>query len=182
MGHTHSSIPKRKLQAFCQPNIGLVGGDRYSVVKILNKSLANEEVLTLKTRSAYWHVRGQSFLDLRNTFDQQIHELNTISDHIAVRVRMLGGLALSSFEEFLKYTQLKEQPGEVPDISRLLTDHEASIRCLREDSSMCLKEYGDDGTYALLVRFIRLHEKMASALRTYIEPELTLNESQGNQV
>ena len=38
---------------------------------------------------------------------------------------MLGGFAIGSLEEFLSHTRLEEQPGVVPDILRLLADHEA---------------------------------------------------------
>jgi len=182
MGRIYTPITNPKLHAFSQSKIGLAGDAQHSVVRILNMILADEAVLTMKTRSAHWHVRGPGFLDMRNLFDQQFHQLNTISDHIAVRARMLGGVAIGSFKEFLDYTRLEEQPGEVPDIMNLLADHETSIRFLCEDARKCLEEYQDHGTYALLVRFIRLHEKMASILRSYIEPEMTRDESQGNNM
>ena len=54
----------------------------------------------------------------------------------------------------------------------LLADHEAAIRFMREDARKCSEEYEDHGTFALLVRFIRSHEKMAWILRSYIEPEM----------
>ena len=37
---------------------------------------------------------------------------------------MLGGFAIGSLEEFLNHTRLEEQPGDIPDILRLLADHE----------------------------------------------------------
>jgi DNA-binding ferritin-like protein len=64
----------------------------------------------------------------------------------------------------------------------LLADHEASIRFLREDARRCFEEYEDHGTFTLFVRFIRVHEKIAWILRSYIEPELTPVENQGNKV
>jgi starvation-inducible DNA-binding protein len=62
----------------------------------------------------------------------------------------------------------------------LLADHETSIRFLREDARKCLEEFEDHGTYAMFVRFIGLHEKMAWILRSYIEPEMTGDESPEN--
>jgi len=171
----------RVRKVFIQPNIELDGYVRNPVVGILNTVLADEEVLTMKTHSAYWQVRGPDFLDLRNLFEKQLNQLNTISDHIAVRVRMLGGFIIGSFEEYLNYTRLEEQPGEAPDIMDLLANHEASIRCLGEDAKKCLEEYDDHGTYALLVRFSLLHEKMAGNLRSYIEPEMPRDQSLGYQ-
>lgn len=162
-----------------QPNIGMDGEVRHPVAEILNTVLADEAILTMKTRSAHWQVRGPSFLDLRNLFEQQIHQLNMISEHIALRVRMLDGFVIGSFEEILNYTRLEEQPGEVPHIMDLLADQETSIRFLGEDAQKCLEEYCDHGTYALLVRFTHLHEKMAGDLRSYIEPEMPHDQSPG---
>jgi len=181
MGHNRNNGHNPKLQIFIQPNIGLDEDARQSVVALLNTLLSDEAVLAMKTRSAHWNVRGPGFLDLRTLFDRQAHQLNTLLVEIAERVRMMGGFAISSLEEFLHFTRLEEQPGEVPGIMSLLADHEASIRFLREDTRTCLEEYEDHGTYALLVRCIRLHEKMAWILRSSIEPELTPDESQGNK-
>lgn len=167
-----------KLQVLIQPNIGLDSDVRHSVVEILNHTLANETVLTLKTRSAHWNVSGPGFIELHILFDSQYEQLNGISTEIAERVRMLGGIAISSLQEFLYYARVEEQPGVVPDILRLLADHEASIRFLREDARKCTEEYEDEGTFELLVNIMRLHEKMAWMLRSYIEPEPTHNKKQ----
>ncbi len=132
----------------------------------------------MKTHSAHWHVRGAGFLDLRTLFDQQAQQLMKISVEIAERVGMLGGFAISSFEEFLNYTRMEEQPGVVPDILRLLADQEASIRYIREDARKCAQEYEDEGTNELLISVLRLHEKMAWMLRSYIETEPVHAETQ----
>jgi starvation-inducible DNA-binding protein len=182
VGHNRNDGNKTKLQVLIEPNIGLDGDTRHSIVEILNTMLADEAVLTLKTHSAHWHVRGPGFLDLRTLFGQQYHQLTKISDEISERVRMLDGFAIGSFEEFLNATRLKEKPGEVPDVMDLLADHEASIRFLRDDARKCFEEYEDHGTFSLFARFIRLHEKMAWILRSYIEPDSIPIETPGNTV
>jgi starvation-inducible DNA-binding protein len=176
----HNDGHNLKLQAFIQPNIGLDSDARNSVIKILNNTLANEAVLTTKTRSAHWNISGIDFLELHTLFETQYQLLNNISDEIAERTRMLGGYAIGSLEEFLEHTRLEEQPGVIPNILRLLADHESSIRFLREDAKKCTEEYEDEGTVELLVSVMRLHEKMAWLLRSYIEPELTQEERKDN--
>ena len=172
MGNNWNNGHNSKLQVDIQPNIGLDSDVRHSVVNILNNTLANEAVLTVKTRSAHWNVGGASFYELHILFDSQFKQLNDISDKIAERARMLGGIAIGSLQEFITHTRLEEQPGIVPDILRLLADHEASIRFLREDVRKCNEDYEDEGTFELLVGVMRLHEKMAWLLRSYIQPEL----------
>jgi starvation-inducible DNA-binding protein len=178
MGHIHNDGHNPKLKVLIQPNIGLDSDVRYSVVEILNHTLANEAVLTQKTRSAHWKVSGAGFFELHILFNSQYEQLNDISEEIAERARMLGGTAIGSLQEFINYTRMDEQPGVVPDILRLLADHESSIRFLREDARKCSEDYEDEGSFELLVSVMRLHEKMAWMLRSYIENEPVHGESQ----
>lgn len=172
--------PEKK--TFIQPNIGLEIDVRKPVIEILNASLANEAVLTQKTRSAHWNVSGKDFFELHILYETQYKQLNEISDRIAERVRMLGGVAIAGFEEFLKHSQITEHSStEIPDNLHLLADHETVIRILREDIRKCDEEYEDEGTVDLLVGVMSLHEKIAWMLRAYIEKEpLNGNGQKGN--
>jgi starvation-inducible DNA-binding protein len=158
---------------FIQPNIGLEIDVRIPVVEILNASLANEAVLTQKTRNAHWNVSGKDFFELHILFETQYKQLNEISDKLAGRVRMLGGIAIASFEEFVKHAQIMEHDSEIPNNLHLLADHETVIRILRENIRKCSEEYEDEGTVELLVGVMSLHEKIAWMLRAYIENEPT---------
>ena len=180
MAHNRNDGHNPVLLVPIQPNIGLDSDVRQSVVAILNHTLANEAVLTLKTRSAHWNVSGEGFLELRILFNSQYKQLNDISDELAERARILGGVAIGSLQEFLNNTRLEEQPGVIPNILHLLADHETYIRFLREDTKKCTEEYEDKGTLELLVSVMCLHEKMAWMLRSYIEPELIHVEEQAN--
>ena len=163
---------------FIQPNIGLEIDVRQPVIEILNASLANEAVLTQKTRGAHWNVSGTSFFELHILFETQYKQLNEISDKIAERVRMLGGITIASFQEFIKHTRISEHSTEIPDNLHLLADHETIIRFLRDDIRKCSEEYEDEGTVELLVGVMSLHEKMAWMLRAYIENESVNGKSQ----
>ncbi len=176
MEHNRNDGHNTMLQVPTQPNIGLDSDARHSLVEILNHALANEAVLTVKTRSAHWNVSGAGFFELRILFDSQYEQLNQISNEVAERVRMLGGIAIGSLLEFIDFTRLDEQPREVPGIMDLLADHEAATRFLREDARKCIEEYEDEGTFEMLVSIMRLHEKMAWMLRSYLEPDLSHEE------
>ena len=165
------SDPRRRI--IIQPNIGLDEYDRWSVVVMLNTILADEAILTAKTSSAYWHIHGTELLSIQPLFEAQLKQLSSISHDVAERIRILGGFVISSFKEILHETRLEEQPGEVPNLMRLLADHEASIRFLREDAHKCLDAYEDLGTFDLLTQILRVHEKMAWNLRSCLQPDLT---------
>lgn len=171
----HKSKP---LHILIQPNIGLESEVRHPIVEILNNSLANESILSQKTRSAHWNASGSGFFELHILFETQYKQLDEIADKIAERARILGGVSIASFKEFLAHARLEEQPANPPDIIHLLADHETVIRFLRDDIRKCSEEYEDEGTVDLLVGVMSLHEKMAWMLRSYIEKEPGFGESQ----
>ncbi|MHC1783733.1 MAG: Dps family protein [Anaerolineaceae bacterium] len=154
-----------------KPDIGMEKDVHDLVIKILNDSLASETVLTQKIRGAYWNNFGSGFDNIHILFNSQFEQLNDIVDEIAVRVRRLGGIPISSFEEFLKASRLKEQPGDIPDINELLADHEGIVHFLHEDATKCSEKYEDEVTRGFLLDIIDQHEKMVSMLRYYIENE-----------
>lgn len=161
-----------RLQMLIQPNIGLDSDVRRSVVDLLNITLADEIMLTTKTRCAHWNVRGTDFLKIHALFEDQYQLLNNTCDELAERTRILGGFAIGSLEEFIHHTRLEGQPGDIPDALRLLADHETTIRFLREDVRKCTEEYEDEGTFELLVGVMRMHEKITWMLRSYIGADL----------
>jgi len=172
MEHNRNDEQNMKLQVPIEPGIDV----RRAVVKILNNTLANEALLSFKTRSAHWNVSGVGFLELHVLYKTQYKQLNTIADEIAERTSTLGGLPIGSFEGFFKNARLEERPGVVPNIMNLLADHETSIRFLGEDAEKCSEEYADKSTGDFLVNIQQLHEKMACILRAHIEPQLTRDE------
>ncbi len=154
-----------------QPNIGLANDVRHLIVKILNTNLADEAVLSQKTRRTHWNRSGTGFLEVYILLESQYKQLNEAVDKIAERTRILGGIALGSFEDILGLTQIENRLDQIPNVLHLLADHETVIRSLREDIRKCSEEYEDEGTVELLVGVMSLHEKMAWMLRSYIEPK-----------
>jgi starvation-inducible DNA-binding protein len=173
--------PQRRVSVFngtkggrsMSPNIGLVEKQREGVVGILNTILADEYLLYTKTRHYHWNVAGPQFNDLHKFFEAQYNQLNEMVDDVAERARVLGGHALGTMTEFLKYTRLKEQTGYYPDardmIANLLADHEALICHLRIDLETCAERYHDAGTNDFLTGLMEQHEKMAWMLRAFLE-------------
>jgi starvation-inducible DNA-binding protein len=153
-------------------NIGIADKNRKALVTTLNKILADEVVLNIKTRNYHWNVVGPQFNDLHKFFEAQYNELNEIVDEVAERARTLGGRALGTLAEFTQHTRLKERPGDRPDargmIADLLADHETVVRELRDDVESADKA-GDAGTNDFLTGLLEKHEKMAWMLRAFLE-------------
>ena len=154
-------------------NIGLSNRAREGVGVILERLLADEHVLYLKTRNFHWNVTGARFNDLHKFFEAQYDQLEETIDEVAERLRALGGVARGSMKEFLKLARLEEAPGALRGTDRMLTalleDHEALIRALREDLVTADEIHGDAGTADLLTGLMAAHEKMAWMLRSFLK-------------
>jgi starvation-inducible DNA-binding protein len=170
------------LHVSIRPNIGLDSDTCRAVVLILNRTLASEMVLAVKTRNAHWNVTGAGFLEQRIILNSQYTQLNETSEKIADRIRVLGGTVICDLKEFVQIARITEHPGELPGFLELLADHEILIRFLREDSRKCSEQYEDEVSHAFLVTILGLHEKMAWMLRSNIEPGLIGYESKASKV
>jgi starvation-inducible DNA-binding protein len=153
-------------------NIGLSDAARATVNEHLNKILAHEYMLTVKTQNYHWHVKGLSFKPFHLFFEEQYNALLEIQDEVAERVIALGGQALGTLAEFIKLSTLSETPGVVPGsdramVEQLLQDHEAVIRLIRQ-SEKAVQEVGDAGTINFLGGLLEKQEKMAWMLRATV--------------
>jgi DNA-binding ferritin-like protein len=64
MGRNHSDGMNSKLQVLLQPNIGRDNDVCQAVVEILKITLADEAVLTTKTRCAHRNLSRPGFIEL----------------------------------------------------------------------------------------------------------------------
>ncbi len=150
--------------------IGLPGQSRETIGRMLNRLLADEHVLYVKTRNYHWNVVGPQFHSLHEMFEEQYEKLAPAIDDIAERARALGVTALGSMSQFLDEAELQEDGGAPPEartmLLNLLHDHEAVIRQLRSDIEACDEEHNDQGTADFLTGLMESHEEMAWMLRS----------------
>ena len=153
------------------PNLGLTDKERGAVISLLDRALANEVILLIKTRKMHWDIGGPQFLTLHQLWGAQRAELDGMTDVIAERIRVLGGYPTATATGFLQLTSLAEHPGSVPRATAavcfLLTDHELVIQDLRTTIDACEASH-DRGTAELLTRVMRAHETMAWTLRSLV--------------
>lgn len=152
-------------------NIGIKEKDTAAVAVLLNKLLADENVLYTKVRNAHWNVEGPDFHAQHLFFEGMYDELAELIDEIAERVRSIGHYAVGSLKQFLELTQLTETKYTKNDsqgfIKELLGDYESLIITLRENIDAA-EEHGDAGTEDFLVSILAKHEKTAWMLRAHV--------------
>jgi len=152
--------------------IGLPGQARQEVGRILNRLLADEHVLYVKTRNYHWNLVGPRFHSLHVFFEGQYVMLQPVMDDIAERARSVGATALGSMAEFTEQARLREEAGGHPDpdvmLRNLLADHEAMAQQLRKDVDRCDEELNDQGTADFLTGLMEMHEKQSWMLRAHL--------------
>jgi starvation-inducible DNA-binding protein len=150
--------------------IGLSPTICHRVIETLQRLLADEVVLSLKTRNFHWNVEGRDFCQLHQLFDQQYGQLDGLVDEIAERIRALGGFAPGSMHECLGLTRIPEvggayQPDPDNRMERLLLQDHEQVICELRTLIDAMAEWGDTGTQDFVTGILARHEKMAWMLR-----------------
>ena len=149
--------------------IGLSDAQSRGLAGILKTILADEYVLSTKTRNYHWNVTGPHFNDLHKVFEAQYGMIDGQIDEIAENIRYLGEKAPATLTEFLALARLKEAPAESPDaqtmLANLLADHEALIRSLRSDIDDAQAKFGSAEVADFLTGLLEEHSKLAWMLR-----------------
>jgi starvation-inducible DNA-binding protein len=153
-------------------NIGISEQNKQAVAEELSKILADEYVLTAKTKNAHWNVESKDFYEKHKLFESQYEQLDEIVDSVAERIRVLGHYAPGSLTAFLGLTRLTEMMREKNDsqgfIHELLEDHETIIMNLRENIEKFADKFHDAGSSDFITGLMENHEKMAWFLRAHV--------------
>ena len=163
-------------------NIGLSEEQRQGVCELLNRDLADENLLLIKTKKYHWDVTGPEFRSLHQIWEEQYTILTEAIDQLAERVRALGEYPVGTAQGFIQYSSIQEHTGEVPPSSKmvenLVEDHETIIRNLREHIDQCSEKFHDEGTADFLTGMMEQHEEMAWMLRSFIEGKRVESDNQ----
>jgi starvation-inducible DNA-binding protein len=136
--HQHGGGEIQKFGTVKQFPVGLSYDARMYAGEMLNRTLADTQILYALYKKSHWNVRGATFYQLHLLLDKHADEQLALVDAIAERIQSLGAVAVGD-------------PRQVPAmLSRLLDAHE---RILIDAHKAAAKsaELGDDGTNDLLV-------------------------------
>lgn len=157
-----------------KPDLGISAANLKSVNELLNKVLADSNILYIKLRKFHWNLSGDNFLELHELFQEQYTAVELAVDLIAERISTLGGVAIGTAVEFADMSQLEETPGKLPANNQemlkiLVADHETIVKSLRSGLEDCEEQYNDAGTADFLNGLMQQHEKMAWKLRKFFK-------------
>lgn len=153
-------------------NIGIPENHTQAIALELNKVLADEFVLYVKTRNYHWNTEGSNFMEIHKFYESQFEELDKIIDAVAERIRALGHYAEARLKDYANLTRLEEQAytnKQKEQLQNLLNDHETIIQNMRKLVTLFSETHHDAGTSDFITGLMEDHEKMAWFIRSYLK-------------
>ncbi|WP_423149629.1 Dps family protein [Rubrolithibacter danxiaensis] len=140
------------------------------VVDQLNELLANYHIHYQKLRGCHWNVKGRNFFSLHAKFEELYTNAITSIDELAERILTLGKPPLSTYQEYINHSQIKEINTvgleDTALVSAILDDFTTLIEIEREIMESTAAN-GDDGTNDLINSFMQFKEKNTWMLRAF---------------
>lgn len=141
-----------------------------SVEQILNRQVADLNVMYVKIHNYHWYVKGPNFFTLHVKFEELYNEVTLQMDAIAERLLTIKGSPAATMKEYLDLASIQEATGE--------EDPKTMVQNIIEDFATLSEEYaegieaaeeaGDEPTADLLTGFQRDLEKHMWMLRSYL--------------
>jgi starvation-inducible DNA-binding protein len=154
-----------------KPNLGILEKHLQDVSGELNKLLADEVVLYIKTRNYHWNIEGPNFSEMHKFYEQQFNELDVIMDEVAERIRTIGHYTEARLVDYLKLTNLIENDYtnfQNDQLKYLVASHETIINNLRRLIPLFADKHKDLGSSDFVTQLLGKHEKMAWMVRAYL--------------
>jgi starvation-inducible DNA-binding protein len=150
--------------------IGLAEVNVTSIVDQLNELLANYHIHYQKLRGCHWNVKGKSFFTLHAKFEELYTNAVESIDELAERILTLGKSPLSTYQEYINTSRIKEintiGMEDMALVNAVLEDFATLIEIEREIMETTA-EHGDDGTNDMINRFMQFKEKNTWMLRAF---------------
>lgn len=150
--------------------IGLDKKGREEISEVLNRYLANLNVLYTKLHNYHWNIEGKGFFQIHEELEEIYDETAEEIDEVAERVLTLGFRPAASMKEYIELAELKEEESKGisgKDVAKsLLNDFSIIIEELREGIKIAGK-YEDEVSIDLMVGALENLEKTSWMFRAY---------------
>ena len=142
--------------------IGLAREARAESCRLLNEILADTTILYALYKKHHWLVAGPTFYQLHLLFDKHAEEQLELTDEIAERVQMLGGISVGDPRHAAELTTIERAPDGAEEVAvmidRTLRAHETIIGKVRKGikTTETSEDWGSNDV--LMSDVLRVHE------------------------
>jgi starvation-inducible DNA-binding protein len=137
---------------------------------VLNKQIANWNVLYVKLHNYHWYVKGGQFFTLHEKFEEFYNEAGVNNDELAERLLAIGGKPLATMKAYLEAASIAEATNEedaTQMVEALVADYTTMIEELKEGMNIA-EQSNDEITGDMLLAIHSSLEKHVWMLRAYL--------------
>lgn len=140
------------------------------LIDIVNKQIANWNVLYVKLHNYHWYVKGPQFFTLHTKFEELYNEAALHIDELAERLLALGVKPLATMKDYLAVASVHEAKGnETAEemVAEIVRDFETMIEELKAGMDYA-GEIGDETTGDMLLGIHQSLEKHVWMLKSFL--------------
>ncbi|MEP0713394.1 DNA starvation/stationary phase protection protein [Algoriphagus sp.] len=151
-------------------DIGLEIKESKVLVEKLNDLLANYQIYYQNLRNFHWNVSGPNFFELHAKFEELYNAANLAVDETAERILTLGARPLSSYQEYIDNSSIKEakEVSEPMKMVEIIKSNMNTLLKLERETLEAAGASGDEGTVSLMSDYITSKEKVVWMLSAYL--------------
>jgi len=141
-----------------------------SLEQILNRQVANLNVLYVKLHNYHWFVKGEQFFSLHVKFEELYDDVTLKMDEVAERLLSIKGTPSATLKEYLELTTLQEATGKEDTrgmVQSLIEDFATISEELTEGIELA-EEASDQPTADLFIKIRSDLEKNQWMLRSFL--------------
>lgn len=114
------------------------------LIGLLNKNLANLQILYVKLHKYHWNVKGMNFKSVHEMTESYYDYFAEQYDEIAERIVQLGGKPLATLNDYLKNASLKEETKNDFEVKYVLSSVLSDFELLNNDFKEISKVAGEN--------------------------------------
>ncbi|WIV20520.1 Dps family protein [Paenibacillus polygoni] len=140
------------------------------VEQILNRQVANLNVMYVKIHNYHWYVTGPNFFSLHVKFEELYNAVTLQMDEIAERLLTIKGSPAATMKEYLEIASIQEAAGgeDTKTMVQNIVEDFATLSEEYAEGIEAAEEAGDQPTADMLTGFQADLEKHMWMLRSYL--------------
>jgi starvation-inducible DNA-binding protein len=141
-----------------------------SLEQIMNRQVANLNVLYVKIHNFHWYVKGEQFFSLHVKFEELYNEVTLQMDEVAERLLSIKGSPAATMKEYLELATIQEATGKEDTrgmVQSLIEDFATISEELTEGIELA-EEIKDQPTSDMFIKIRSDLEKHQWMLRSFL--------------
>ncbi|MEK5235985.1 Dps family protein [Paenibacillus sp. FSL L8-0470] len=141
-----------------------------SLEQVLNRQVANLNVLYVKVHNFHWYVKGEQFFALHVKFEELYNDITLKMDEVAERLLSIKGSPAATMKEYLEIATIQEATGKEDArgmVQSLIEDFATVSEELTEGIELA-ENASDQPTADLFIKIRSDLEKQQWMLRSFL--------------